>query len=438
MCESRLAGPTKSNSKSPGAASAAPILHVYHDNFRSFPPVILGHEMGATIVEVGKNVRGLTPGERFCVLGASAVTCGRCLYCRQGQFMFCAERRGMGHGVNGAFTRYVVVRPDQLFRLPAGSAARRRGRVRALRCRSPRRLRSHPTHGLAIVALISGPGPIGLLCLKLLAAEGIKTIVAGTEADLWRLGLAKRIGACAVVNVDREDLQSIVRERTGGLGADVVMECAGAAPSVGVVWTPSARLGHYTQVGHFGKEVTAPLDHIAFKQIRIAGSVGYTVATWLRMLKILEQGKVRLGDIITHKLAARRMAEGLRRVRRQIRFEGPAPTLGPMRLKDKTVLITGASKGIGRALALGMAREGANVILNYNSDRAGAEAVAGTIRDLGRRTLVVKADIAKVSQIQRMFAKARKTFGRLDVLVNNAGITGWTSLFELTEENGTA
>jgi len=105
-----------------------------------------------------------------------------------------------------------------------------------------------------------------------------------------------------------------------------------------------------------------------------------------------------------------------------------------MRLKDKTVLITGASKGIGRALALGMAREGANIVLNYNSDRAGAEVVAGMIRDLGRRTLVLKADIAKVSQIQRMFAKANETFDRLDVLVNNAGITGWTSLFELTEE----
>jgi len=105
-----------------------------------------------------------------------------------------------------------------------------------------------------------------------------------------------------------------------------------------------------------------------------------------------------------------------------------------MRLNDKVVLITGASKGIGRALALGMAKEGAHLILNYNSDRAGAEAAAGEIQALGRRTLVVKADIGKVSQIQRMFAQARKAFDRLDVLVNNAGITGWTSLFEVTEE----
>jgi len=104
-----------------------------------------------------------------------------------------------------------------------------------------------------------------------------------------------------------------------------------------------------------------------------------------------------------------------------------------MRLHGKVVLITGASKGIGRALALGMAKEGADLILNYHSDRKGADAVAGQIRALGRRALVVKADIGKVAQVRRMFQRARKAFSRLDVLVNNAGITGWTSLFEVTE-----
>jgi NAD(P)-dependent dehydrogenase (short-subunit alcohol dehydrogenase family) len=104
-----------------------------------------------------------------------------------------------------------------------------------------------------------------------------------------------------------------------------------------------------------------------------------------------------------------------------------------MRLANQTVLVTGASKGIGRALALGMAREGANVIVNYNSDRAGAEAAAREIRALGRGALVVKADLGKVAQIRRMFAAVRKAFPRLDVLVNNAGITGWTSLFEINE-----
>ena len=108
--------------------------------------------------------------------------------------MFCPERRGMGHGVNGAFTRFVVVRPDQLFRLPddvpleEGAVCEPfAAAVHAVCERTPLRLGD--------VALISGPGPIGLLCLKLFAAQGVKTLVAGTEADLARLGVAwKRLG----------------------------------------------------------------------------------------------------------------------------------------------------------------------------------------------------------------------------------------------------
>ncbi|MDO8685232.1 MAG: 3-oxoacyl-ACP reductase family protein [Clostridiales bacterium] len=105
-----------------------------------------------------------------------------------------------------------------------------------------------------------------------------------------------------------------------------------------------------------------------------------------------------------------------------------------MKLKNKVVLVTGASKGIGRSIALGAAREGADVIVNYNSDRAGAESTAVEIIKTGHKAMVVKADIGKVAEIREMFQTIRKEFGRLDVLVNNAGVTGWTNLFDITEE----
>ncbi len=104
------------------------------------------------------------------------------------------------------------------------------------------------------------------------------------------------------------------------------------------------------------------------------------------------------------------------------------------RLENKVVLVTGASKGIGRALAIGCAREGADIVLNYNSDKAGAEAGAREIEALGRRALVVGADVGQVDQIKAMFGEIRAAFPRLDVLINNAGVTGWGSAYETTEE----
>lgn len=105
-----------------------------------------------------------------------------------------------------------------------------------------------------------------------------------------------------------------------------------------------------------------------------------------------------------------------------------------MRLLDKTVLITGASKGIGRALAVGMAGEGARIVVNFQSDRAGADATAASVRELGREALVIQADVGEPAQTKRLFSKIKSAWGGVDVLVNNAAITGWGNLFAMSEE----
>lgn len=104
-----------------------------------------------------------------------------------------------------------------------------------------------------------------------------------------------------------------------------------------------------------------------------------------------------------------------------------------MKLKDRIALVTGANSGIGRAIALGMAREGADVIIHYFEAPEAAEQTLAEITALGRNGFTIQADIRDVTQIKAMFAQVRDRFGRLDVLVNNAGITGWTELFEVTE-----
>src|SRR5947209_12966841 len=150
-------------------------IHVMHDTFRNYPPVILGHEFAGTVVETGREVAGVSIGDRVTVLGATAVTCGVCRYCREGRFIFCPTRRGMGHGVNGAFARYVVVRPDQLYRIPEHFTLEEAA-ISEPFAAAVQAVTEVTQVRIGETALVSGPGPIGLLCLKLLVDEGVKTI----------------------------------------------------------------------------------------------------------------------------------------------------------------------------------------------------------------------------------------------------------------------
>src|SRR5207249_931514 len=104
-------------------------------------------------------------------------------------------------------------------------------------------------------------------------------------------------------------------------------------------------------------------------------------------------------------------------------------------LESKTALVTGASKGVGKGIALELARCGCDVALNYNSDRAGAEATAAEIAALGRSSFPVHADVGSAAAVSRMFAEVAKRFARLDILVNNAGCQVWKPLLELEESD---
>jgi 3-oxoacyl-(acyl-carrier-protein) reductase len=104
------------------------------------------------------------------------------------------------------------------------------------------------------------------------------------------------------------------------------------------------------------------------------------------------------------------------------------------RLDGKVALVTGASRGIGRAIALDLAREGAKIALNYQSSDAKAQEVATEIAKLGGACLLLKANLADPKEARAMVKRAADHYGRLDVLVNNAGITREKSLRKMTDE----
>jgi 3-oxoacyl-[acyl-carrier protein] reductase len=103
------------------------------------------------------------------------------------------------------------------------------------------------------------------------------------------------------------------------------------------------------------------------------------------------------------------------------------------KLKDKVAIVTGASKGIGAAIARHLAAAGAAVVVNYASSKEGADRVVADIERSGGTAVAVQADVAKSADVARLFAETERAFGHLDILVNNAGVYELTALEDVTE-----
>lgn len=106
-----------------------------------------------------------------------------------------------------------------------------------------------------------------------------------------------------------------------------------------------------------------------------------------------------------------------------------------MKLEGKVALVTGSSQGIGQAIAIRLAEEGANIVIDYRSHAEGAEETKAKVEATGRKGLVVKADLGVVSDIRRMVTEGIQHFGKIDILVNNAGLEKNASFWDVTEQD---
>lgn len=290
-------------------------LHVYNDTFRNYPPVILGHELSGVVEAAGSRVKQFVQGDRVTILGSSKIVCGHCEYCKTGYYMFCSTRRGMGHGTNGGFTKYVVAREDMLFKIPYTMSLKEAAISEAFA--SSVQAVEEVAHLVAgDTVLITGPGPIGLMCLLLTAAKGIKTYVAGTSSDSERLSIANGMGAVSV-DIQQEDLAARIMGDTKGRGVDAVFECSGSPAAITSAIPLVRPMGQFVQMGLGATKVDLNVEQLVHRRIHLLGSVGHSMNTWEIMMRIFENGNIDLKPIITHEMPLSKWEEAFDLMRQQ-------------------------------------------------------------------------------------------------------------------------
>ncbi|MAU08662.1 MAG: alcohol dehydrogenase [Anaerolineaceae bacterium] len=274
-------------------------IHIYKDEFKSRPPVVLGHEVSGRIVEVGEGVDSNLLDKRVTT-ETYYQTCGTCMYCRRGETNLCLNRLSIGSGVNGGFTSYLVVPAKNIHELPENVDFQAGALTEPLAC-VVHGVLNNATVNPGDVAVIAGPGAIGLLTLQVVKAAGATVIMLGTNVDSERLALAKDLGADYTINVQSDDPGKLVADITQeGLGADVVYECSGAGPAAAQLLTLVRRRGRYVQIGLFSQAISWDLNQLCYKELIATGSNASVPSSWDKALKLLAAGTVQTAPLITH------------------------------------------------------------------------------------------------------------------------------------------
>jgi L-iditol 2-dehydrogenase len=217
-------------------------------------------------------------------------TCQHCRHCRNGRPNLCLQRKSIGSAVNGGFTRYVRVPAANIHQIPANVSDQAAALTEPLACVVNAIDLSRITPG--DIAIIAGPGAIGMLTLQVLVAAGAHVIMLGTPADAARLTMARQLGAAHVIDVSTTDVGQQIDLISDGLGADIVLECAGAGAAAQQLLQLVRRGGRYTQIGLFGKPIAWDMDQVCYKELIVTGSNASVPHAWDRALRLIASGQV--------------------------------------------------------------------------------------------------------------------------------------------------
>jgi len=260
-------------------------------------PLVLGHEFCGVVADVGANVSGFQTGQRVACETAASV-CGQCVYCLSGNYNLCPNRLGYGALADGAFTSYVLARPQILHHIPDNVPFEHAALTEPI-CVAYNALVEKTMMKPGDLVVIQGPGPIGIMALQIVRLRGAGTIVVlGTDADAHRLEVAAELGAHHTVNIQREDAAALVKSLGDGFGADLIVDCTGVSRALKQSMDLVRPNGRITKIGWGPQPLDFSLDPLVGKAVTLQGSFSHTYPTWERVLGLLSTGQVNLDPVI--------------------------------------------------------------------------------------------------------------------------------------------
>jgi L-iditol 2-dehydrogenase len=273
-------------------------LHIMHNRFPSWPPVTLGHEFTGRVAAVGDGVGGWAPGDRV-VCEPHSLACGVCHLCRRGMAHMCERKRSPGWGIDGGMAAKVAMPAHLLHRVPDGVSdlAAALCEPTAIAVTAVERMPVEP----GSTVLVLGPGAVGLLAALVARACGAgRTVVVGRSSSAARLKLARDELGLETWDADEVDVPEAAREATGGRGADLVLECAGAAATVATGIGALRRGGRLSVLGMSGRPtLEVPWDLAMHRALDVSFSLSSSWSSWDGALGLMASGAVEPAPLAT-------------------------------------------------------------------------------------------------------------------------------------------
>ncbi|HME56493.1 MAG TPA: zinc-dependent alcohol dehydrogenase family protein [Candidatus Lokiarchaeia archaeon] len=287
-------------------------LHVYEGEVPiATLPVIPGHEFCGVVEAVGDAIKDVNAGDRIAI--EPNLFCGYCHFCRNAKKHFCENWQAVGLTRSGGFAEYCAVPRQAVYKMEDSLSFNDGAFFEPTACVLHGIERSHAKAGDTVVVM--GAGSIGLIYVQALKLMGIKSVIS-CDIDDNKLELAKVLGADAALNTQNEDVPAVVKDMTLGLGAEVVVDAAGAPQTLSMAFNIVQNCGTIVVFGVPPEHLELPIKmyDIYRREISVVGSFTNPY-TNEQALKMMATGKIKYDKILTHPIALDQVEDAILKMR---------------------------------------------------------------------------------------------------------------------------